>query len=44
LTCLGMISEALQEKPPGILSVHRPAKNLLSKAVNRVKEIYQEYF
>lgn len=44
LTALGMLSEALEEKPPGILPAHQPAKNLLLKAVNRVKEVYQEYF
>ncbi|MDO8662062.1 MAG: cell division protein FtsA [Candidatus Omnitrophota bacterium] len=44
LTCLGMLCEALEAKPLGILPLHQPAKNLLFKAVNRVKEVYQEYF
>lgn len=44
LTCLGMLCEALESKPPGILPLHQPAKNIILKAVNRVKEVYQEYF
>ncbi|MFA5345352.1 MAG: cell division protein FtsA [Candidatus Omnitrophota bacterium] len=44
LTCIGMLCEALEAKPLGILPLHQPAKNLFFKAVNRVKEVYQEYF
>ncbi len=44
LTCLGMICEALENKPLGILPLRQPAKNLVLKAFNRVKEVYQEYF
>lgn len=44
LTCLGMLCEALESKPPGVLPLHQPAKNIILKAVNRVKEVYQEYF
>ncbi len=44
LTCLGMLCEASEAKPPGILPLHQPAKNLILKAVNRIKEVYQEYF
>jgi cell division protein FtsA len=44
LTPIGMICETLESKPIGILPLHQPAKNLLIKAVNRVKEVYQEYF
>lgn len=44
LTCLGMLCEALETKPLGILPLHQPAKNLLLKTVNKVKEVYQEYF
>jgi len=44
LTCLGMLSLVLQGKSPGIPSEQKLAKNLLAKAVNRVKEVYQEYF
>ncbi|MBM3243324.1 MAG: cell division protein FtsA [Candidatus Omnitrophica bacterium] len=43
ITSLGMVSEALN-RPLGILPLRQPAKNLLSKAFNRVKEVYQEYF
>jgi cell division protein FtsA len=44
LTCLGMLCEALQEKPVGILPSQQAAKSFLIKAVNRLKEVYQEYF
>ena len=45
LTCLGMLCEALKDsKATGILSAQQPAKNLIIKAVNRFKEVYQEYF
>ncbi len=44
LTCLGMISEDLENKNVGNLALVKPAKNLLFKAVNRFKEVYQEYF
>jgi len=44
LTPIGMICETIADKPVGILPLHQPAKNLLIKTVNRVKEVYQEYF
>ncbi|MFA5095834.1 MAG: cell division protein FtsA [Candidatus Omnitrophota bacterium] len=44
LTCIGMLCEAMEEKPPGILPLHQPAKNLILRAINRIKEVYQEYF
>lgn len=44
LTSLGMVCEAMQSKPPGILPLNQPTKNLIIKAMNRFKEIYQEYF
>jgi cell division protein FtsA len=44
LTPLGMICESLEVNPIGILPVQSLPKNLLLKAVNRVKEVYQEYF
>ncbi|MCX5695543.1 MAG: cell division protein FtsA [Candidatus Omnitrophica bacterium] len=44
LTCLGMLCEALETKPLGILPLHQPAKNLILKVINRAKEVYQEYF
>jgi cell division protein FtsA len=44
LTALGMICGVIEEKPLGILPIHQPAKNLVLKAANRFKELYQEYF
>lgn len=44
LTCLGMACEVLQEKSSGILPIQKPPRNLILKAVNRFKEVYQEYF
>lgn len=44
LTALGMILTILEERPVGILPIHQHTKNLLLKAVNRFKEVYQEYF
>lgn len=44
LTCLGMICEDLESKTIGNLAIVKPAKNLLFKAINRFKEVYQEYF
>ena len=44
LTCLGMICEDLENKIVGNLTLVKPVKNLLFKAINRFKEVYQEYF
>lgn len=44
LTALGMVCEDLKDKSSGIFLVQRPAKNLILKAINRFKEVYQEYF
>ncbi len=44
LTCLGMLCAALESKLPGILPLHQPAKNFILRSVNRLKEVYQEYF
>ncbi|MFA5287021.1 MAG: cell division protein FtsA [Candidatus Omnitrophota bacterium] len=44
LTCLGMICETLEKKPLGTLPLYQPAKNIVLKTLNRVKEVYQEYF
>jgi len=44
LTPIGMICETLESKPVGILPVQSLPKNLFIKTVNRVKEVYQEYF
>ncbi|MCK9572083.1 MAG: cell division protein FtsA [Candidatus Omnitrophica bacterium] len=44
ITCLGMICEELETKSIGTLPLEKPIKNLFFKAVNRFKEVYQEYF
>ncbi|MFA6357670.1 MAG: cell division protein FtsA [Candidatus Omnitrophota bacterium] len=44
LTCLGIICEDLENKTAGNPSLVKPAKNLLLRAINRFKEVYQEYF
>ena len=44
LTCLGMICEDLENKTVGNLSLVKPAQNLVIRAINRFKEVYQEYF
>ncbi len=44
VTALGMICQALQKECPQILTQYQPSPNLLVKAVNRIKEMYQEYF
>lgn len=44
LTALGLVCEVLQEKTKIASSQGSPAKNPLIKAINRFKEVYQEYF
>ncbi len=44
LTCLGMICEETQEKTVEVSLSAPPTKNPILKAVNRFKEVYQEYF
>jgi cell division protein FtsA len=44
LTCLGMVCEELETKSVGTLPLEKPVKNLVLKAINRFKEVYQEYF
>jgi len=44
LTCLGMICEDLENKSVGNLSLVKPAQNLVIRALNRFREVYQEYF
>jgi cell division protein FtsA len=44
LTCLGMICEDLENKAVGNMSLVKPAKNLVIRAINRFREVYQEYF
>jgi cell division protein FtsA len=44
LTCLGMICEEMHDKTIGISSNQKLIKNPIFKAINRFKEVYQEYF
>ncbi|MFH1414284.1 MAG: cell division protein FtsA [Candidatus Omnitrophota bacterium] len=44
LTSLGMICEVLADKKRGVSPAQKPVGNLIQRAVNRVKEVYQEYF
>lgn len=44
LTCIGMLSIALQKACVKRKSSLEPAGNLFSKALARIKEVYQEYF
>lgn len=44
ITSLGLILKALETENESLLNQGHLAKNLLFKAVNRVKEVYQEYF
>jgi cell division protein FtsA len=44
LTALGILCEVLEEKPPEILPALPPAKNFFFAAINKFKEVYQEYF
>lgn len=44
LTCLGMISQASEKEGPVNLAANMPSRNFFFKAINRFKEVYQEYF
>jgi len=44
VTALGIVCQALKKERPQTLSNYKPAANFLAKSINRVKEIYQEYF
>lgn len=45
ITSLGMICQALEgEQQSYPLSVARPSRNVFVKTLNKVKEVYQEYF
>lgn len=44
VTALGIVCQALKKERPQTLSNYKPAPNFLAKTVNRIKEIYQEYF
>lgn len=44
LTCLGIIYEVMQEKAIDMPFLQKTARNPLLKAINRFREVYQEYF
>ena len=44
ITALGMVCQALRKERPQVLPNYQPSPNILAKAVNRVKEMYLEYF
>ncbi|MFA5411011.1 MAG: cell division protein FtsA [Candidatus Omnitrophota bacterium] len=44
LTSLGMICQALQQEAPRVVPTHQHIRNPILKAVNKIKEVYQEYF
>jgi cell division protein FtsA len=44
VSALGMVCQALEKEHPQALPDYQPAPNLLAKFVNRVKDMYQEYF
>jgi cell division protein FtsA len=44
LTSLGIVLEAIGDKTAPALSAGKPTKNIFVRAINRFKEVYQEYF
>lgn len=44
ITALGIICQAVSDEQPQLISSYQPIHNPLVKAINKVKEIYQEYF
>lgn len=44
ITSLGMVCQALEGQQLYPLSVAQPARNIFVKTLNKVKEVYQEYF
>jgi len=44
LVPIGIVCDTFESKPVGIMPVQSLPKNLLLKAFNRVREVYQEYF
>jgi len=44
LVSLGIVCQALHEERPWPLSLSQPAGNPILKVINKVKEVYQEYF
>jgi len=44
VTSLGLVCKALEEQPPKLMSIAQSHRNPVIKAINKVKELYQEYF
>ena len=44
VTSLGIVCQALHLEQPRFLSISQPPRNPILKAINKVKEVYQEYF
>ncbi|MFH1269768.1 MAG: cell division protein FtsA [Candidatus Omnitrophota bacterium] len=44
ITALGIICRALYQPKPEIIPNYHPTQNPILNAINRIKEIYQEYF
>lgn len=44
LTCLGILCQVLNSDQPPIAHPHKPCANFFINSINRVKEVYQEYF
>lgn len=44
LTSLGLICQDMEDRASGFFPLVQPSKNFLLKAVNRFKDVYQEYF
>lgn len=44
LTALGIICQALRKEKPQVLSDIQPKMNFFARTINRVKEVYLEYF
>lgn len=43
-TALGIVCQAMEEHPPRIILFPHSSRNPILKAINKVKEVYQEYF
>ena len=44
ITSLGIICQALYQPQPAAISAHQPTRNPILNTINKLKEIYQEYF
>jgi hypothetical protein len=44
ITALGILCEAMQNRKSEIIFGISPARNPILKTINKIKEVYQEYF